>query len=108
MIHDAAIANQFYQEFHQRMQDNGITLQVESNKDDHQFHLFPVPADHSLKIHADGLPSLFGLYNMQGQHLASIPVPASGTILNTSFLREGMYVLTDGKRSRKFMVRHCE
>jgi phosphatidylserine/phosphatidylglycerophosphate/cardiolipin synthase-like enzyme len=108
VIHDALIANQYYQEFYRRMQDNGIVLENPEIKTT-EFNVYPVPADDALHIvFKKPAQDLLKVYDMQGQIVNSILSNGFQTIINTENLPSGIYHLhsENSSRSIRFSVCH--
>lgn len=108
VIHDALIANQFYQEFYKRMEDNGINIGYnEWNKNG--LKAYPVPADNTLCLVAgSALNDKCNVYNMEGCVVTSVVLKGNKTTINTGNLPDGIYRLHSekGNISISFIVRH--
>ncbi len=107
VIHDAAIANQFYQEFHKRMQDNGIVLLSAETNASHN-NVFPVPASKivyfQFKQPATGKITV---YNLSGIKILENEVHGSLLKIDISSFPEGIYFLhTEDKKPLPFIVQH--
>lgn len=108
VIHDALIANQFYQEFNQRMQDNGVVLLSEEIKPEQGLTMYPVPCNDVLRIvSADKEKVNFSIYNSEGKLILSSEIKGTAAIDTRNFT-EGIYFISTDKRNAaaKFVVKH--
>jgi phosphatidylserine/phosphatidylglycerophosphate/cardiolipin synthase-like enzyme len=108
VIHDALIANQFYQEFYKRMQDNGIILQTVDLKDNTGITLYPVPANKDLNILLNSKQGTFRIINAEGMAVASLKLIKGNNPFSVNDLANGLYILIaeDGTISGKFIIQH--
>ncbi len=104
IIHDNFIANQYYQEFIQRLKDNG-KIPVFTNVTDNQPPIllgliYPNPASEKIHIYSQASSEIV-LLNMQGQIIYSNKNSLAHNVIDVSGLQKGMYfvMLTfDNKR----------
>ncbi len=105
VLHNALIANQYFQEFWKRMQDNGVTLDVK-NIDSKTFHAFPVPADDHLTIQYNGRKTSATVVNLFGQEIDRLLINEN-TLINTSGYPDGIYFLKPEEgQAVRFVVQH--
>ncbi|MEZ5014651.1 MAG: phospholipase D-like domain-containing protein [Chitinophagales bacterium] len=104
VIHDATIANLFYQEFSQRYTDEGATEYVDGDCDflgvdpvvaaEDGIRVFPNPAHNSLMLEiVEGTVEHMVVYGMNGTRFA-VPFNAEENRLDISQLPAGMYMLS--------------
>ncbi|MEP7265914.1 MAG: phospholipase D-like domain-containing protein [Bacteroidota bacterium] len=108
VIHDALIANQYYQEFYKRMQDNGVVLLSDEIKNENNMALYPVPCNDVLRIvSADKEKINFSIYNAEGRLILTSEIKGITTI-DTQNFSEGVYFISSatGNVSAKFVVKH--
>lgn len=91
IIHHPAIANQFYQEFWQRFDDNGGgTLTVNQDILTQEFALFPNPAQHNISFRLNTAAELF-LFDVNGRQVYSGKLNPENNALDISGLQQGIY-----------------
>ncbi len=109
VIHDALIANQFYQEFYKRMQDNGVVLQTDELKNNSAVTLYPVPVNNVLHILLNSKMSIaFRIINAEGITVALSTLSNGNNTVSVNDFADGLYILisADGTIARKFIVQH--
>lgn len=107
IIHDAAIANQFYQEFHKRMQDNGIVLMSEERNPSGN-SVFPVPASQIVYIQfTQPVTNKISVFNISGLKILEPKTTDSLLKIDISSFPDGIYFLQEeGKKPLPFIVQH--
>jgi hypothetical protein len=105
VIHDGLIANQYYQEFYQRMQDNGITLGIETKEHD-GLTLYPVPCNETLYIKSTKTVKNITVTDLFGRTVITWPGNSDLFKVNTENLSSGIYILKSGNTSYPFTVHH--
>jgi phosphatidylserine/phosphatidylglycerophosphate/cardiolipin synthase-like enzyme len=105
IIHDALIANQFFQEFYKRMQDNGITLSSGSVHDKTHFLLYPNPArDFITIVFNDEDKKTVTIRNSTGQFMTTATAHKNLSV-DVSTFANGIYFLqSDDGSSVRFVV----
>jgi len=98
VIHDAAIANQFYQEFVARFNENGGALSVQENNLESHFTLFPNPAGNSITLKSEFAlinKSKISIIDMMGRNVECkyFNKSANSISINTENLLPGNYFL---------------
>lgn len=93
IIHHPAIANQFYQEFWQRFDDNGGgTLSVNQQDLTQEFSLFPNPAQHQISFRLNSGAELF-LFDVNGRKVFSGLLNSENNFIDISHLQQGVYFM---------------
>lgn len=92
IIHHPAIANQFYQEFWQRFDDNGGgTLTVNEHDLIQEISLFPNPAQHQISFRLNTAAEL-SLFDVNGRKVFSGLLNPEKNTLNISDFQMGIYL----------------
>ncbi len=98
VIHDAAIANQFYQEFVSRFNENGGALSVQENNLESHLTLYPNPAGNSITLKSEfalNNKSKISIIDMMGRSVECkiFNKSANSISINTENLLPGNYFL---------------
>jgi len=93
IFHHPAIANQFYQEFWQRFDDNGGgTLSVNQHNLVEEISLFPNPAQHKIRFTLNSTAKLF-LFDVNGRKVFSGLLNSENNTMNVSNLQQGIHLV---------------
>lgn len=91
VVHDAAIANQYYQEFVARFNESGGGLALSQEKERNSINIFPNPTRNEFAIFSESSsPVTVTIYDNKGQ----LVLQTQGNMqdrINVDFLPQGMY-----------------
>ncbi len=104
LFHDADVANQFYQEFVARFNENGGALSVDQfSAPSAELHIYPVPADHLVSVVSKAEITAITLYSLDGK---VVEAKKQGTLnrmeVEVSALENGVYVLKVDTKSGQY------
>lgn len=106
VVHDATIANIFYQEWMRRYTDNGGVYVLQTPNLSSNLQLYPNPASSVLNIVWRSNSTLnYSVSNIMGQMMQSGTINANQTQqIDTNTLPKGMYIVQIGTEAMRFVV----
>ncbi len=114
IVHDASIANQYYQEFMGRWCERAganCIFGIEENADESTMTIYPNPSNgqFTLSLQSNSGQGTADLFDVSGKHVFSKQLKTTeGTnqiTINTGQLQQGIYLLQWTENSRKFTQR---
>jgi phosphatidylserine/phosphatidylglycerophosphate/cardiolipin synthase-like enzyme len=109
IIHNADIANQYFQQFAYRFKENGgdlyVSAEIIENKN---VRIYPNPASHSINIISQEIISRIQLYNISGiLCYEEFPVNLNSSEINIQHFQKGLFLLkveTSGAKINTYKI----
>ena len=106
VVHDARVANLYYQEFRGLLISMGVISSIEDENGDFVMTAFPNPTSDVLHVEVSNeyVGTAFTLSDINGRLVEVLNVNSTRTSIDVSGLERGVYVLSSAKLNRSLQV----